>query len=236
MASLSFCSTLQKMYETRHIEGRNKSFDGLAALSTVNNLLVIRALFLELKPERTLETGMAFGGSALTFAQTHKDLGRDPSAQHTAIDPAQTYHWDEAGRMALEAAGLDAYVEIVEEYSSQALPRLVREGRRYGMAYIDGSHQFEDVLIDFVFTHDLLEVGGLVLFDDSSDSHVLKVLRFVEANYSEIYERVPLDGYREGVKERLKNRVASRLRRVQLTAYRKRKDGRQNWGKPLRDF
>lgn len=213
-----------------------KVFDDLGALSTINNLIILRAFMLELKPERTLEIGMAFGGSTLTLAQSHKDLGRGPSQQHTAIDPAQSKYWDDTGRLLLESVGLEGYVEVIEAYSSVAMPRLVEDGRRFELAYIDGSHQFEDVLIDFVFTHEMLEVGGVILFDDSADSHVTKVLRFLEANYDEIYAPVSLTRFREGLRSKLKYRAASYLRRSQMRAYRKLKEGRQNWGKPLKAF
>src|SRR5215212_3013856 len=234
---LDFCPQLRDLYETRRTVGRlGTVFDDLGALSTINNLITLRGFMLELKPERTLEIGMAFGGSALTFGQSHKDLGREPLKQHTAIDPAQSKYWDDAGRLLLENTALADYVEVIEAYSSQALPRLVEAGRRFGMAYIDGSHQFEDVLIDFVFTHEMLEVGGIILFDDSTDSQVAKALRFLEANYDEIYAPVSLARFRVGSGAKLKYRVASYLRRSQIRAYRKLKDGRQNWGKPLKTF
>lgn len=189
-----------------------------------------------MKPERTIEIGMAFGGSTLTFGQSHKDLGREPLKQHTAIDPAQSKYWDDAGRLLLESTKLEGYVEVIEAYSSQVLPRLVDDRRRYELAYIDGSHQFEDVLMDFVFTHEMLEVGGIILFDDSTDSHVAKVLRFIEANYDEIYAPVSLARFRAGLPAKLKYKAASYLRKSQICAYRKLKDGRQNWGKPLKTF
>ena len=237
MRRLDFCPQLRDLYETQRTVGRfGKVFDDLAALSTINNLTTLRSFMFDLKPDRTLEIGMAFGGSTVTFAQSHKDLAREPSKQHTAIDPAQSKYWDDAGRLLLENASLEGYVEVIEDYSSQAMPRLVQEGRRFEMVYIDGSHQFEDVLMDFVFTHEMLEVGGVILFDDSTDSHVAKVLRFLEANYDEIYAPVSLTRFRVGLGAKLKHRAASYLRRSQLRAYRKLKEGRQNWGKPLKEF
>jgi predicted O-methyltransferase YrrM len=237
LRELDFCPQLRDLYETRRTVGRSgKTFDELGALSTINNLMTLRSLMFELKPTRTLEIGMAFGGSALTFAQSHKDLRREPFNQHTAIDPAQSKYWDDAGRLLLENASLEDYVEVIESYSSQALPRLIEEGRRFEMVYIDGSHQFEDVLMDFVFTHEMLEVDGVVLFDDATDSHVAKVLRFLETNYDEVYAPVPLSRFRVGLGSQLRYRAASYLRRTQMRAYRKLKDGRQNWGKPLKAF
>ncbi len=85
-------------------------------------------------------------------------------------------------------------------------------------------------------SHEILEVGGLILFDDSTDSQVAKVLRFIEANYSEIYEPLSLARFKIGRKAQFKHLVADRLRKTQLRAYRRIKEGRQNWGKPLKNF
>ncbi|HEY0164559.1 MAG TPA: class I SAM-dependent methyltransferase [Sphingomicrobium sp.] len=52
--------------------------------------------------------------------------------------------------------------------SSEALPRLLAEGRGGGFdfAYVDGSHQAPDVLLDAVLVFQLLRVGGYIVFDD----------------------------------------------------------------------
>lgn len=232
---LDFCPLLSNLYNSGRVVGRTgKVFEELGALSTINNLLHIRAFMMEFKPQRTLEIGMAFGGSALTFASTHRDLNRPPVGQHTAIDPAQNSYWDDAGRQNLERAGLAGYVEVIEQLSAAALPRLITEQQKYDLIYVDGSHQFEDVLIDFVFCHELLNIGGIILFDDSTDSQVAKVLRFIESNYDQIYHAMtPTRGTRM---DRLKRRLACMLHKNQLTAFRKHRNGRQNWGKPLKRF
>ena len=232
---LDFCPALTSLYNGGRVVGRTgKVFEGLGALSTVHNLLHIRALMMELAPQHTLEIGMAFGGSAMTFASSHRDLGRPPLRQHTAIDPAQSSDWDNAGRQHLERAHLEDYVEVIEQLSAAALPQLIAGKRRYDLIYVDGSHQFEDVLIDFTFCHEVLNVGGMILFDDSTDSQVAKVLRFIESNYDQIYQ--PMALLRGSRKERLKRRLACLLHKNQLTAFRKVRDGRQNWGKPLNKF
>jgi predicted O-methyltransferase YrrM len=234
-SNIDFCPTLANLYHERRVVGRSgQVFEEVGSLSTVNNILHLRALMMALKPEQTLEIGMAFGGSALAFAASHRDLGRPPRQQHTAIDHAQTSYWDEAGRRNLEHAELAEYVEVIEQYSAFALPQLIADRRRYDLIYVDGSHQFEDVLIDFVFCHELLNVNGMILFDDSTDSQVAKVLRFIESNYDEVYR--PESLLRGDRKEQMKRRLARTLHKNQLTAYRKLRDGRQNWGKPLKKF
>ena len=61
------------------------------------------------KPPRTMEIGMACGGSTLTFAATHRDLKHSSSRQHVAIDGFQLAGNDHVGRLSLEAAGLSDY-------------------------------------------------------------------------------------------------------------------------------
>lgn len=61
------------------------------------------AAALGVKASRTLEIGLAVGGSCLVFTQTRKDLGAIPERQHVAIDPFQRSNWiDEAGLLAIE--------------------------------------------------------------------------------------------------------------------------------------
>jgi cephalosporin hydroxylase len=69
-ADFEFCPALAEMMRTRRVTGNSgKVFDGLAALSTGSNLLTLRRLMLNLRPKRTLEIGLSFGGSALMLAQ-----------------------------------------------------------------------------------------------------------------------------------------------------------------------
>ena len=54
---LSFCPELAQLVRSQRAVGRSgRPFEGLAALSTLNNLNVLRGLMHELKPARTLES------------------------------------------------------------------------------------------------------------------------------------------------------------------------------------
>ena len=235
---LEFCPTLEKLYRTREAVGRSgKPFRLTGGLSTVNNLLTIRQLMLEIQPERTLEIGMGCGGSALTFAATHRDLKHTPCRQHMAIDGFQRSGFDDVGRLMLEEAGLNAYVEVREELSALALPQMVQEGLTFQLVYIDGSHQFEALFCDFYFVRFLTATGGYVLFDDSSDFEVAKVVRFVRKNLTECFEPVPISHYRgETTTQRLKYAIAEALYKTQLSIFRKVKDGERSGKRSLRNF
>jgi hypothetical protein len=59
-------------------------------LSTVNNIMFIHTLMLKTSTKAPLKVSMDFGGSAFTFAASHKDWGNESIQQHTAVDPTQS--------------------------------------------------------------------------------------------------------------------------------------------------
>jgi len=211
-----------------------KVFTNLTAFSTRNNLSTLYRVGSEGKWDRTLEIGTAFGGSAVTMAAIQRDLGRPPLRQHVAIDPFQTEVWDNVGRMSLEQAGLADYVDFKEEFSSLALAKLVEGGDRFGLIYVDGSHIFEDVFVDCYFSIQLLADGGVILFDDSTDPHVRKVLRFIDTNFTEICQRIDLSKYRDAAS--WKYHIAKLLGKTQLTGYRKIGAWPRKWDAQFRQF
>lgn len=226
------------MYRTREAVGRSgRPFRLTGGLSTVNNLATIREIMLELNPERTMEVGMACGGSALTIAATHQDLKHLPTRQHVAIDGFQLTAFDDVGRIKLQEAGLSDYVEVREQLSAVALPKMVEENLKFGLVYIDGSHRFEDVFCDFYFVRCVMPVGGYVLFDDSAHSEVAKVVRFIRKNLGGTFEPIPISRYRGPSRiRRLKYALAEALYKTQLAIFRKIKDGERPGQARLRRF
>ena len=192
---------------------------------------------MDIKPRRTLEVGMACGGSALTFAASHRDAGSAPSGQHVAIDAWQSSGFDDVGRLQLEKAGLAEYVDVREDLSCYELARIAQSGQKFGMVYIDGSHRFEDVFVDFYFVRMLIEVGGYILFDDSPDADVRKVIRYIQCNLEGVFEQIPVHRYRPGgALDRFKLRVGEKLHRTQLTIFRRVADGGQPGNQHVRRF
>jgi hypothetical protein len=236
--ALDFCPALQRLYGSSTVPGRSgRPFEHLGGLSTVNNVTVLRRILLELKPERTLEVGLACGGSALTFAVSHRDLAHAPTRQHIAIDAFQRKAFDDAGRIQLEQSGLEGFVDVREALSSYELPRLAEAGERFAVIYIDGSHQFESVFCDFFYCLRLLEAGGYMLFDDSSDVEVAKVIRFIQRNLKPFLAQEPIHKFRDvGRLGKARLWIGERLRRTQLTIFRKIKDGERPVLPRMRSF
>ena len=231
-----FCAELQQLLQTGRAVGRSgKVFDELSALSTRNNLTTLYRAIEEFKPQRTLEIGLAYGGSCLVFLDGHRRLGHSPEARHVAIDPFQAESWDDTALMFAEKAGLDAYLDFRSQYSGLVLPRLLEDEQNFDLAYVDGSHLFEDVFVDFYFIARLLSPGGVVFFDDSSDAHVKKVLAFINANMSHCLEPHDISRFRDNGAD-LRYKAAKVLGKRQLTAYRKIGDAHRKWNSPMAKF
>ena len=100
-----------------------------------------------------MEVGLSFGGSALAFAASHRDLGHPPTRQHVAFNPYQQSDWDNAGLAILGRAGLDGFVDVrLQTLQPTGLAALFDGGHRFDLIYVDGSHLFEDVFVDAYFS------------------------------------------------------------------------------------
>lgn len=235
-AKFEFCPQLKSLLEIKKITGKTgKNFDDIGAASTVNNLLALRVLCLEIKPKNTLEIGFAYGASCLAIASSYRDLNYLPSHQHTTIDPYQSTVWDNTGRLMVESANLEDYVDVRENFSYYVLPQLLAEGKNFDLIYIDGSHLFEDVFIDFYYSNKLLSQQGLILFDDSFDPHIRKVINFIDKNFSQTYEKLNLSYIHSGIKK-IKYSLAVKLKKNQLTVYRKRGENERPWNTSFKHF
>ena len=235
--SFEFCPTLVDILKSRRVVGRSgKVFEGLVALSSLNNLFVLQKLMREKKPRRTLEIGLCFGGSGLLLTACHRELGSTPAGQHTALDPFQNDVWDDAGLLAIERAGLLPFFDFRPEKSSVELPRLLASGKTFDLVYIDGSHLFEDVFVDAYFGTRLLNQGGILLFDDSTDPHVRKVIKFIRKTLSSSLSEIDLTAYRSSESIDFKYRIASLFGKVQMTAFQRSGDPVRRWDAPFCRF
>jgi predicted O-methyltransferase YrrM len=134
--------------------------------------------------ERTVEVGLALGMSALFLCQAVLARG----GRHVAVDPFQTESWNGAGLRTLREAGVEGVVEVIEEESQLALPRLVAEGREFDLAFVDGDHRFEGVFLDLYFMTRLVQPGGVVVVDDMWMPSVRMAVAYAEKNMAATLE------------------------------------------------
>ena len=129
----------------------------------------------EVRPEVSLEIGLAYGVSTLYICEALAALPHRPV--HIVADPFQNGKWRGIGLRNVQEAGFGELVEFHEERSEILLPQLVAQGRRVDLAFIDGLHRFDQAFVEFYFVNRLLRPGGVVLFDDAVRPSVKRVIR-----------------------------------------------------------
>lgn len=206
----------------------------LPSSSTSGAIQLLHKLILHCHAKNTLEIGLASGTSALAMLYSLK-LINDGEYSHTAIDPYQHTIWKKAGINLIEEEELSPAFECINEFSSTALPRLLIDKRKFDLIYIDGSHLFEDVFVDFYYSLQLLPLNGILLFDDCTDKHVRKVIKFIKNNYSEFLK--PFTLQKDSMpKKSLHKQLANALGYSQSMAFTKVKDPPRAWDSPFRNF
>jgi predicted O-methyltransferase YrrM len=133
------------------------------------NFTLWRRVFSALhdEPLRILEIGSWEGRSATFF------LNFFAKATITCVDtfsggndhkPEQAFRIEE--RFDRNLAAFGNRVEKVKGHSRQALATLAAQQRRYDLAYIDGSHERDDVMADSLGVWSMLNPGGSIIWDD----------------------------------------------------------------------
>jgi predicted O-methyltransferase YrrM len=216
-----FCPTLKRMLR----EGADSNGVKLVTLgsnSTENNLYVLRELIRARKPNNSLEIGLANGASALTILASLKEFVAIPS-RHTAIDPFQNSEWKCVGLASIRAAVLQDCFRFIEEYSSLALPRLLAGTECFDLIYVDGSHSYDNVFIDYFYSARLLKKNGIILFDDCTTGDVRLVIEFIRKKQKHILMEVDLNPYRNPNRS-WRSRLGTSLGQTQLIAFEKLED------------
>jgi predicted O-methyltransferase YrrM len=163
-----------------------------------------------------IEVGMGFGISTLCLCDA---LSKTPSQSakrpHLVIIDAE--NWEQGlGLQQVRSAGFGDMVEFHHGTSQAVLPKLAAKGYRIQFAFIDGWHTFDHTLIDFFYVDQMMENGGVIVFDDVGYQAINAVVRFVLANRD--YELVEtLNQPRTAVGNRGKRFVKRFLRRLGRT-------------------
>lgn len=231
-SNLDFCPRLKTIIKNGQTIDGDGNIIPIRGMSTINNLQIIRGLILDSCPKKTLEIGLAFGGSALAILSTLQEVHSKKDFLHTAIDPYQSTAWKNSAITVITQEQLDKNFRFFEDYSSLVLPRLISEHEKFGLVYIDGSHLFEDVFVDFYFVVQLLEMNGFLIFDDCQNNHVRKVVQFIKKNYFHILT-IKLINFSS---KPLLNKIANKFGYKQLEVFCKVGKPPRNWKEKFKNF
>jgi predicted O-methyltransferase YrrM len=174
---------LQEAYRTAVVptgDGGSKKFD--SNVSAAEALLLYQVVS-ELKPQLSVEVGLALGASTSAILQALEDAGAP--AKHHVLDPFQATEWKNAGLEMIRRAGLAHRCEFHSAYAEEVIPGL----EQIDFAFIDASHLFDLTLSEFVLCDKKLRVGGVIGFHDLWMDPQQKLLRFILTNRH--YEPLP---------------------------------------------
>jgi predicted O-methyltransferase YrrM len=175
----SASTLLRRIYATGLVEdehGQTREAFGPSIPWSTGRML--HETVLEHRLDNTLEIGMAYGLSTLFLCRAHFEKG---TGRHTAVDPWQR-EWGNIGLLNVQRAGLSEHLRLIEALSCDALPKLWEENERFDLAFIDGMHRFDSVLLDFFHVDRMLNVGGFVVFDDLGMPAVRKAVSYILRN------------------------------------------------------
>lgn len=123
---------------------------------------VIFAELVGLPQLRFLEIGSYEGRSTIWWLD---NVLTDPTSKITCVDP---WAWGVDKELRFDrnivATGRSDQVRKIKSESARAITRLGENS--FDAAYVDGSHEAADTLLDGLLTMRLLKVGGILLFDD----------------------------------------------------------------------
>ena len=171
---------IDQVFSTGYVEdAQGNRYKSSASSVSLEAGTLLYDLVRTLKPDKTLETGMAYGISTLFMCQAHRDKG---GGCHTAIDPFQEWNFKSIGLANIERAQLKDVLRFYQAPSHEVLPQLCAQHERFDFAFIDGNHRFDYALVDFFYIDKLLNVGGHVALDDLWIPSVRKVASFVLKN------------------------------------------------------
>jgi predicted O-methyltransferase YrrM len=125
------------------------------------------------QPLRILEIGSWEGRSAIFFLNFFErstmvciDTFAGTAEEKNVYDSLASILPGVESRFDRNLAAFGHRVDKIKSRSGPALKMLQAEGRRFDLAYIDGGHRRDEVMADSVGVWQLLEPGGIVIWDD----------------------------------------------------------------------
>jgi len=173
---------LVHLYDSPILEGTEAGspfrLDGITKIS-IEQGAALHALIADHQVVHSLEIGFAYGFSTVWMLDA---LRGKAGATHVAIDPFEKTAWQGIGLAQVGKVDTGAKFEWVPDYSIQAIPAMLKQKQRFDMAYIDGNHRFDDVLVDFYLVDQVMREGGLIVLDDMWMDSIKTVKDFILKN------------------------------------------------------
>jgi hypothetical protein len=185
------CSVLEQALATKMVFNEAGQSRPLHSAIPREEGLFLQGIIRRHRPAPVLRLDVLMTSHRYLSAKRSARLG---AREHVVIDPYQlgSGHdgpddgYEGIGPLNLKRAGLHDLVTFYPEPSYLCLPRLAAEKRKFDFAFVDGMHTFDYVLVDFFFIDKMLNVGGVIVFDDLGYPSVLRACRYILTNLAYI--------------------------------------------------
>lgn len=176
----SFTAALRSLHAHENqmgIDGRKHAVNDISGVNPEDGKLLYD-ICRTVKARNTLEIGFAYGVSTMYILAALRANG---FGTHTAIDPFEKSEWDGIGLQKVVETHSEAQFRFIEEKSITAIHQL--SGQQYDFIFIDGSHLFDDALLDFKLADTHCSDNCVIAFHDAGwMPAVQKTVHFIERN------------------------------------------------------
>lgn len=183
------CPTLQALYDTGSVIDADGNQHAIGSQISILHANALYNTVRQIHGGACVEIGMAHGASTLAILCALRDTEASTGrvGKLISIDPYQKDYHD-VGLTNVEREGLSRFHQFERQPDYAVLPDLLKQKMQIDFAYIDGSHTFDDTMIDFYYLDKLLVRGGVVGFNDCAVPNVDMVIRYIKKHrgYDEI--------------------------------------------------
>jgi len=165
-------------------DGKWHPLDGKTLISPAQGMWLYQ-FCRETKPRTSLEIGLAYGYSTIYFLAAIRE---NRIGQHTAVDPFQNWKWSGIGSCQARTLGMSDSFRFLEQKAGSALTRFADRGERFDVIFIDGSHRFDDVLVDFTLSAEVCPLQGCIILDDMWMPSIRQAVAFIGSNRRDFEE------------------------------------------------
>ena len=145
------------------------------------------------KCKSAIEIVFASGSTALyMLAALRKHGGKLISVDYKQAD------FSYAGVDIIRRAKLNDSHCLIEGNSNQVLPNLLQKNYTFDFAFLDGWKTFDHVMLDLYYINQMLNVGGIIVLDDTRMPSINKAIGFLKSQYQ--YEELDYSQFGESTK------------------------------------
>jgi predicted O-methyltransferase YrrM len=182
---------LLDIFGTKQVRAEDGSFLPLHSNTTLEQCKFLQELINEVRPDSSLEVGLAYGISTVAILEALSKPGKE--FHHRVIDPFQQ-DWKDIGLLNIERAGFMDKVTFYRKFSDQVLPELTAQGLKVQFAYIDSTKVFDILMTDVYYITKMLETGGILALDDCGWPGIRILARFLSQHPAyEVYKGFGID-------------------------------------------